>query len=337
MRESFQATLRLLMATAAWGMSFATAKAIMLCQASLLGGFPDWFHAALLLFNRMALAALVMHFIFRSFGRGLQRRELLQGIELGLFGAFGMLLQTHAQNMIAASTSAFFTQFTCVFVPLVVALRLRIWPSIRVLIACILVLAGCLLLNGAEVGWGGFGIGEMETILCAALFTGQILAIERERYLGNDMRRVASVMFLVKALVLLPVIAVGIMVHQGPGVLDALAGMLRAYASVPLLVMNLLITLISTLYAYLAMTRWQSFVSSTQAGLIYATEPVFATLWALFLPGWFSALAGVSYPNEQLSKGFLLGALLMGAANGLLIFRRRSVTFEPHTSQISGV
>jgi drug/metabolite transporter (DMT)-like permease len=334
MRESFQATLRLLMATAAWGMSFATAKAIMLCQESLLEGFPDWFHAAFLLFNRMALAALLMQLVFRSFGESLRRREVLQGIELGLFGAFGMLFQTHAQNLITASTSAFFTQFTCVFVPLVIALRFRIWPSIRVLIACIMVLAGCLLLNGAEGGWGSFGIGEMETILGAALFTGQILAIERERYLGNDMKRVAAVMFLVKALVLLPIVAVGILLHQGPGPVDALAGILHAYASVPLLVMNLLITLVSTLYAYLAMTRWQACVSSTQAGLIYATEPVFATLWALFLPGWFSALAGVSYPNEQFSKGFLVGALLMVAANGLLIFRRHPVTLQPDTNQI---
>ena len=290
-----------------------------------MGAFPEWFHAAFLLCNRMAVAALVMQLIFRSFGAGLKRCEILQGIELGLFGALGMLFQTHAQNTIAASTSAFFTQFTCVFVPLVVALRFRSWPSMRVAIACLMVLTGCLLLNGAKGSWLRLGIGEMETILGAALFTGQILAIERERYQGNDMKRVAAVMFLVKALVLLPVVAVGILVNKGAGTVTALGGIMEAYASFPFLVMNLLITLVSTLYAYLVMTRWQASVSSTQAGLIYATEPVFATVWALFLPGWFSALAGVSYPNEQLSAGFLWGALLILAANGLLIFRRREV------------
>ncbi len=297
-------------------------------------GFPEWFHAAFLLCNRMALAALMMQLIFRSFGAGLQGGEILQGIELGLFGAFGMLFQTHAQNSIAASTSAFFTQFTCIFVPLVVSFRFRVWPSIRVCIACLMVLTGCLLLNGAKGGWVGFGIGEMETILGAALFTGQILAIERPRYQGNDMRRVAAVMFLVKALVLLPVLMVGILMHPGAVPMNAFKGVLNAYASVPLLVMSLLITLVSTLYAYLAMTRWQACVSSTQAGLIYATEPVFATLWALFLPGWFSALAGIVYPNEQISAGFFGAALLMIAANGLLIFRRPAVTSEQRTSTI---
>jgi hypothetical protein len=48
----------------------------------------------------------------------------------------GMLLQTDAQNYIAASTSAFFTQFTCVFVPLTVALRSRRMPSVSVIAAC---------------------------------------------------------------------------------------------------------------------------------------------------------------------------------------------------------
>jgi drug/metabolite transporter (DMT)-like permease len=325
MNESSAAALRLLLATAAWGMSFATAKAIMLCQESLMPGLPAWFHAAFVLFNRMAISAILMQLIWRPFGPGLRRSEVVQGFELGLFGAFGMLLQTDAQNLIPASSSAFFTQFTCVFVPVVVALRLRAWPSLRVIIACILVLAGCFLLNGAERGALGFGFGELETILGAALFTGQILAIERAGYAGNNMRRVASVMFAVKAVVLVPVMCVGVFNHHSDaGWICTLRGVFSAYGNAPLLGMTMLITLVSTLYAYLAMTRWQGSVSSTQAGLIYATEPVFATVWALFLPGWFSSLSGISYANEVLSGGFFKGALLMLAANALLLFRPHS-------------
>jgi drug/metabolite transporter (DMT)-like permease len=328
MNESSAAALRLLLATAAWGMSFATAKAIMLCQDSLMPGLPAWFHAAFVLFNRMAISALLMQLIWRPIGPALRRSEVVQGIELGLFGAFGMLLQTDAQNLIPASSSAFFTQFTCVFVPLVVALRFRSWPSPRVVFACILVLAGCFLLNGVGRGSLGFGLGELETILGAALFTGQILAIERTSYAANNMRRVASVMFAVKALVLVPVMCVGVFTHQSDAGWSAtLSGVFLAYGNAPLLGMTMLITLVSTLYAYLAMTRWQGSVSSTQAGLVYATEPVFATVWALFLPGWFSALSGISYPNEVLSGGFFKGALLMLAANALILFR-------PHSSPV---
>jgi hypothetical protein len=58
-------------------------------------------------------------------------------------------------------------------------------------------------------------------------------------------------------------------------------------------------------------------VSSVQAGLIYATEPVFATVWALFLPGWFSGLAGIQYENEVLGGAFFLGAFAILLANVL--------------------
>lgn len=325
MNESSAAALRLMLATAAWGMSFATAKAIMLCQESLMTGLPAWFHAAFVLFNRMAISALLMQLIWRPFGAALLRSEVMQGVELGLFGAFGMLLQTDAQNLIPASSSAFFTQFTCVFVPLVVSVRFQSWPSARVVIACILVLAGCFLLNSVERGALRIGFGELETILGAALFTGQILAIERVGYAANDMRRVAAVMFAVKALVLVPVMCVGVLTQRSDvGLMGTLHSVFLAYGNAPLLGMTMLITLVSTLYAYLAMTRWQGSVSSTQAGLIYATEPVFATVWALFLPGWFSSLSGISYANEVLSGGFFKGALLMLAANALLLFRPHS-------------
>ena len=98
------------------------------------------------------------------------------------------------------------------------------------------------------------------------------------------------------------------------------ADVLRAYTSGPVMIITLLLALFCTTYAYATMVRWQPHVTSTQAGLIYATEPVFATLWALFLPGWFSSLAGIVYANEHLSTSFLLGAALIVAANVVIIF-----------------
>ena len=85
------------------------------------------------------------------------------------------------------------------------------------------------------------------------------------------------------------------------------------------MIITVILTLFCTTYAYATMVRWQPHVTSTQAGLIYATEPVFATLWALFLPGWFSALAGIAYANEHLTPPFYLGALLILAANAVII------------------
>jgi drug/metabolite transporter (DMT)-like permease len=93
--------------------------------------------------------------------------------------------------------------------------------------------------------------------------------------------------------------------------------------------MTMLLALVCTVFAYAAMTRWQRYVTSTQAGLIYSTEPIFASIWALFLPAWFSMFAHVSYANEQLTWQLFAGGALILAANLLLILRPNQ---PPHGS-----
>jgi drug/metabolite transporter (DMT)-like permease len=304
------AILRLTLATAAWGLSFPTAKAVMQAQAVAAPGHAEWFHAALILFNRMALATLIMFVLLGARRRGFTRLELRQGLELGLFGGLGMLLQTDAQNYIAASTSAFFTQFTCVFVPLTVALRSRRMPSPLVITACVLVMAGCMILSGVELGSIHLGRGEWETILSAVLFTGQILCLERVRFHGNDSGRTSTMMFAVKGALLSAFVIAG-------GSTSAA----HIYASPAVLVLTTLLAVVCTVYSYYTMTHWQPRVTATQAGLIYAIEPVFASAWALFLPGWFSGFAGIAYANEHLSWQLFAGGGLILIANLLLIAR----------------
>ncbi len=316
MSRAQSASLRLAFATAAWGLSFPTAIAVMKVQGDLMPGRADWFHAAFILLNRMVLATLVMLLILRGRVKGLTRLEVRQGLELGLFGGLGMLLQTDAQHHIAASTSAFFTQFTCVFVPLYVALRSRRVPSAKIVTACLLVIAGCAVLSGVRLGEIGFGRGEWETILSAVLFTGQIVCLERAVFSPNDATRTATVMFAVKGALFVPFVLAG-----------GVAGAGAAFVSPPLIAMTVILALFSTVYSYVTMTRWQPHVTSTQAGLIYASEPIFATLWALFLPGLFSAFAGIQYANEHLTLRFFIGGTLILAANALVVFRQNQ---PPH-------
>ena len=306
------AVWRLTLTTAAWGLSFPAAKAVMLTQGALMPGRAEWFHAAFILMNRMLLSTLMMALLLRGRLLGLSKKECVQGLQLGLYGGLGMLLQTDAQNYVAASTSAFFTQFTSIFVPIYVAIHGRRFPSWSVVLAAGLVVAGCAVLSGVKLGNIHLGRGEWETILSAMLFTGQIVTLERPVFAGNDMRRTATVMFGVKGIILLPLVIIG-----------GGADMAKAYTSGPVIVMTLILTLFCTTYAYATMVRWQPFVTSTQAGLIYATEPVFATLWALFLPGWFSALAGIAYANEHLTPQFYIGAMLILIANVVIIFAPR--------------
>ena len=78
------------------------------------------------------------------------------------------------------------------------------------------------------------------------------------------------------------------------------------------------LVLICTLIAYSIMNYWQKRVTATEAGLIYCLEPVCASIFALFMPAWFSLWAGITYPNESLTTRLLLGGSLVTAANVLL-------------------
>jgi drug/metabolite transporter (DMT)-like permease len=96
------------------------------------------------------------------------------------------------------------------------------------------------------------------------------------------------------------------------------------YASGGVWGITAILTAFCTVFAYTTMTRWQPRVSSVHAGLIYATEPVFATVWALFLPGMYSRWCGLDYANERLGAGFFWGAALVLAANVLILAGRRT-------------
>ena len=63
------------------------------------------------------------------------------------------------------------------------------------------------------------------------------------------------------------------------------------------------------------MNKWQRHVTATEAGLIYCVEPVFASCFSLFLPGWFSSWAHIHYTDEHLTQRLLIGGGLITAAN----------------------
>jgi len=96
------------------------------------------------------------------------------------------------------------------------------------------------------------------------------------------------------------------------------ADWVRAYRSGPTLGLLAILIVFCTLGGYMLMNHWQRHLTATQAGLIYCIELVFASAFALFLPGWCSAWAVIQYPNEKLTANLLIGGGLITAANLLI-------------------
>ncbi len=304
--QRLKATQMLILANLLWGLSFPTMKALGMAQQLALPGQSTWFFASLCVVLRFGLAAVVMLLFTARTLKSITRSELWQGLGLGVFGGVGILFQMDGLAHTEASTSAFLTQCYCLLIPLWIAGRDRRWPTLRVIASIVLIVIGVSVLG--RVDWRDFklGRGELETILASVIFTGQILWLERPQFAANRVGHFTLVMFTLNSLVCLPV-ALLTTQHADDWV--------RAYHSAPTLGMLGILVLFCTLGAYTLMNRWQRHVGATLAGLLYCVEPVFASGFALVLPGWFSSWAGVNYPNETLTTHLLLGGGFITVAN----------------------
>lgn len=310
----------LILACALWGFSFPVVKVLHLEQSARLPETGSEFLAAWIQVARFGLGALILlPFAWR---RGWPTRlEWRQGMWLAWWGGLGMVMQADGLAHTEASTSAFLTQAYCVILPLVACFRLRRLPGPRTVIATALVVIGGAILSGIRPGDLRIGRGELETLIAACFFTMQILTLEHPDYRNNRGMPVTFLMCVGIAVLMLPVAAV---TAPEPAML------LTAGASWASFILVVVLALFCSVGAYLLMNIWQPRISSTEAGLIYTTEPVFTTLYVLSLPAWIGSLAGINYPNERLTLAMTVGGGLILAANLLMQLKR-----PPHRASIA--
>lgn len=310
--NALKASWILLLATVFWGISFLAMKALGLTQQKLLPDSSTWFFASLSLVVRFGISAVILLFWSMRTLRGVTRLELQQGVGLGLVGGVGLLIQMDAVNYTSASTAAFLTQCYCLFIPLFVACRKRSWPAKTLLLSCAMVIAGVAVLSKFNWGEMRLGRGEWEAIIASIFFTAQILWLERSKFSQNNINHVTVIMFVVNLLSILPMFFL---------TKPSWTEVVLVCNSIPVLLLYAILTLFCTLAAYTMMNYWQPHIDATRAGLIYCAEPVFASLFALFIPQWFSNFAGVNYANEKVTTHLLIGGGLITAANVLILLQ----------------
>lgn len=303
----------LLFATIFWGLSFPVMRSLALVQEQLLPGVSSWFMTSATVFARFGLSALLLAAWSWRTLRRMTALELWQGAGLSFFGGLGILFQMDGLAYTDASTSAFLTQCYCVAIPIIIAVRERRWPSLLAVACAILVMAGVAVLS--QFHWHEFklGRGELETLIGSLLFTGQILWLERPLFAPNRVNHFSIAMFAGIAVISLPVCLLS---------MNRAADLIVAFRSPIVLSLTAVLVLACTMVAYMIMNYWQPRLPATDAGLIYAVEPVFASLFALFLPEFLGALGGFHYANEALTRNLLIGGGLITAANVLIQIKR---------------
>lgn len=299
----------LLLANLFWGLSFPTIKGLVLMHEAIVPGSSTGFITAMTVTPRYLLAALIM-LVWQARKLGaLTRSEMRQGIELGLFTSLGTIFQNNGLQSTSASTSAFLTQLYAILIPVWVALRQWRNPGVRVWVSGLLVLGGVAILGRFDWRTLSFGRGEWETLACSVFFAGQILCLERKEFAANDALRITTVMFATEA-----VIFSGLLVWTMPNA-DAVVALCSSPAWAGL---TLLLTGFCTLAAFIIMNRWQPKITAIEAGLIYCVEPIFGSLFALWLPALYSRWGGIDYANETATWSLLIGGGLITLANLLL-------------------
>ena len=301
--------------TVLWGLSFPLLRGLELVQRAVAPQVPDTAMACADVAIRFALAVV---FLFPIYGPGLTQitfREWSQAIGLAVFAAGGLYLQTLGLALTDASIAAFLTQLYTLIVPLIVAVRDRRFPSLRVVVACVLVLVGAAMLSPGLLRHFTFGPGELVIILSTVFMASQIVWVERPLYAENRAGVVTLIMFAILA----GVFGVGFFTVGGTA---HAAGQL--FGTPAIWVLTLALVLLCTVFNFLIMNEWQRCVSATEAGLIYCIEPVIATILSSFLPGWISRLASISYANETLSWSLLVGGVLIVGATILVATERRT-------------
>lgn len=292
-----RATLALLLVSVIWGFSFLWMKQAVDAMELATGPGHAVAGSALFLLVRFGLAAILLAAIWPASRRGLDSGVWRGGAWLGFLLVVGFVLQMVGLGDVTPAVSAFLTSLYVVFLAVITAVIERRLPRVGFAIGALLATAGAALVRGRpEVAQ--WSTGELLTVAAAVAFAIHILATDRVTKRHAAMP-VTLTMFVVVALGggLLLVVENA----RGHGIDMATIGALCTDATfmTPLV----LTTVFGTVVALTFMNLFQREVDPVRAAIVYALEPIWATL------------IGIHAGEDQFTAWLVFGGVLLLAGN----------------------
>lgn len=299
------ATLILVLITAAWGSSFILMKNVAADVSPMA-----------FLTLRFGLAAVILCLLF--FKRLRQFTKKLCGLSfvLALMLCTYMLFQIIGLKYTSASNSGFITSLSVLIVPLLSKFFLKKPPTKSNYTGVVLALVGLVFITGVYQGFTALNIGDFYTFLCAVCVAVHLGLADRFTH-SNDELLLGIGQIIFSALLSF---VVWLVVEP------------RTFAAVdfnPTLLTSVILTAVfCTAFAFTGQVVMQKHVAPARIALIFTLEPVFAYLYALFIPG----PAGVT---EALTWPKLLGCVLV--VSGMMVSESgimdRLFAIGPQTSE----
>jgi len=255
----------LILATMVWGFTFTIVKSALIDAPPF--GFLAW---------RFLLATLMAMLVFHRRMCQLTSVEISGGIVCGIFLFAGFSFQTFGLVTTTASKSAFITSISILLVPVILILarvqsiRPKIWISMLLAITGLY-----LVLNPKGTG---ITVGDAVTFGCACSFAVHI--IFQDRY---SKQQVDTLRFFVIQAAVVSMLSFG----------NHLVFESRPVLWSSRLITALLITaLAATLFGFGMMIQAQKVLSPSRTAIVFSLEPLFATLFAIWVTGEIFTVAG---------------------------------------------
>jgi len=282
-----KATWGLLAVTVAWGATFIWMKQAMDAIQPEIETYGRTPVVAALVGGRFLIAFIALFIISKEARTGLGNPELWKGgLILGAILLAGFITQMIGLDSITPSTSAFLTSLYVVFTALITTKITGQRVTRTMILGVALATFGAGFIEGPpHLSWGW---GEILTVICAVFFALHIIYTQQITQRMSPVG-VTSTSFLVVTIGSLVVA----FLSGGKSTFDALSVVNNEEVIIPLLCLGL----IGSLFALLLLNSLQRFLHPVQAAIIYALEPVWATIFALGLDmtpwtGWIAVGGG---------------------------------------------
>ena len=254
-----RADLLLLSVAIAWGVTF-------LMVQDAINTTPVY----AFLFFRFAIASILMFFIAYKYLNEINKKTILYGIILGLFLFSAFATQTFGLAYTKSSIVAFITGLNVIVVPFLAYFIFKDYISKNVLIATVIAVVGLYLLTMS--GALTIGKGELLTLICAFLFALQII------FTGKFSKEVNVFLLVLFQLITVAILSLIFSLSLD----DVTFNLTYDYVFFKAV---LITAVFATVYAFLIQTYMQQFTTATKTAIIFAMEPVSASVFAYISVG----------------------------------------------------
>ncbi|HEX9080962.1 MAG TPA: DMT family transporter, partial [Holophagaceae bacterium] len=289
------AVVSLAVIAAIWGGGFPATKYAL--QAGLSVG------AVLTL--RFAIGTLGLGSCVALLGIPLRRREVLDGLWLGLVLATLFWLQTDGLRFTTTSKSGFITGLYVIFTPMVALLagdRLRPAHGLGAAVALVGLL---LLVREPGTAWGGWNRGDSETLLAAVLCGFHIVMT------SHFSRRSSGWILALVQVAVTGIVSLALTLLLPPPF--NFRGTAQALAQPGTWIALGFMGLLATTLAFYVQSTMQSRLGATESAILFSTEPLWTAMLAV--SGWIPGIREHLSPL-QMAGGFMILAATFVAEVG---------------------